>query len=340
MGRITITEFEGVRADSIPPSVLKSLLRIKGFYVRNGMLIPHSIAGYMVVEDVHIIVKSRLKEKDFSRILVNSGFPSHLLEKGFESIEAFQELADTYLTRLKQTLVSSGAPRDLQDSTIESSIVKGKVRRVYPHRIEQKVWKSKPSPVANILLEAARQAYEIHPSRENHYLLGEIEKLMEGKAEENPEVEIPVHTVPEQFRDVFLLAKMLLQNRSFMVEHGEGPSFHFLINTALLFENYVKNLLETDFTVDYQKTLEIGPISIRPDFMINGFPADAKYKFRIERDDLYQAIAYSTLLKRKKSFLLYPYHSEKINISCCKIIAVGVLVHDALEKLKKEVQDA
>ena len=337
MKTIELVELEGVELDRLPDEVLKVLLSTGGFRVSDGRLIPRTVAGFVQVGEWRLIVRPRLRRGDFMRMLFAMGIPEGMDESGFNSGDLFEELALFYLLHLREVLATHGPPRTYSPRMQESPYVKGKIERVYPHRVRQRVWEMKADPWASLLLIAARRCARAVSDR-GFYLLREVEALM-GNVEEQQDVpDLPLPDEP--YRTLVLLAKAIVEGESVHLEHGERPSFSFFVDTARLFESYVLKFLSENFRTDYQRQFRFDSITIRPDFMVGEFPADAKYRFSIEQSDIYQAISYAVLLESDRVFLLYPYLDFQINISCCKIMGVGVLVHDVIEKLKKEVHDA
>ncbi len=334
---IRMVELEGLDVSRIPGEVLGFLLSIRGFRVSGGKLIPVTVAGFVRVGEWSVVVLPRINSSDFMRILFALGMVSRLEDSGFEGVELFREMALHYLLRLREVLSVHGPPRIYSPRTQESTYVRGKVERVYPHRVRQRVWEMKSGPWAPLLLRAARRCAAAVD--EGYYILRDIESLM-GEVEEGEGVDWDVPLPQEPYRSLALLAKSILEGEGVVPGYGQKPSFYFLVDTARLFEAYVLHLLGGAFEVHYQKQFRTGPITIRPDFMIGSFPADAKYRFSMENEDVYQAISYAVILNSRRVFLLYPYLNFQINISCCKIMGVGVLVHDVIEKLKKEVRDA
>ncbi len=335
---IELVELEGVPLTHIPDDVLKILLSTRGFRVSDGKLTPRTVAGFVQMGEWRVIIRPRLEKGDFMRILFAMGIPSVMEESGFETGDFFQELARFYLLRLREILTIHGPPRLYSPRTQESIFVKGKIDRVYPHRVRQRVWEMKVDPWASLLLGAARRCADAVDG-EGYYLLRDIESLM-GEVDSGQSVDTSTPLPEEPYRTLVLLARAILEGEGVHLEHGGGPAFSFFVDTARLFESYVWKLLSEHFEVDYQRQFRMGPLTIRPDFVVDGLPADAKYRFAMDNGDIYQAISYAVILDSGKVFLLYPYLDFQINISCCKIMGVGVLVHDAIEKLKKEVHDA
>ncbi len=335
---LRLVEMEGVDLSRIPEELIGPLLSIRGFRVSDGRLIPRNVAGFVGVGEWKVLVLPRIESSDFMRMLFHLGMVSRLENSGFEGVEIFREMALYYLRRLREVLYVHGPPRFYSPRTQESIFVRGKIERVYPHRVRQKVWEMKPGPWTPLLLRAARRCADA-VGGEGYYLLRDIESLV-GEIDAGQYVDASIPLPDEPYRGLVLLAKSILEDGGIAPGYGQRLSFYFLVDTARLFESYVLHLLERGFDVQYQRQFKTGPVTIRPDFIVNGSPADAKYRFAIDNGDIYQAISYAVILGSSKVFLLYPYLDFQINISCCKIMGVGVLVHDVIEKLKKEVRDA
>ncbi len=338
MRTIELVELEGVELSDIPGEVLRVLMSTGGFRVSDGKLIPRTVAGFVRVGEWRVIIRPRLEASDFMRILFSLGMATDMQDEGFDGVHLFEEMALFYLMQLRRALLTHGPPRAYRPRIREGLYVRGKVERIFPHRIRQKVWEMGPVPRASLLLRAARIAASVIPER-GFYLLREIEALM-GAVEEGHNSDFTDIPRDEPYRSLVLLARTILEGGGIHTGHGSSPSFSFFVNTARLFEFYALKTLSREFDVEYQRSFSTDGFVIRPDFVIGRIPADAKYRFSMDNSDIYQAISYAVILGSDRVFLLYPYLQFQINISCCKIMGVGVLVHDAIEKLKKEVQDA
>lgn len=126
------------------------------------------------------------------------------------------------------------------------------------------------------------------------------------------------HAYFQDYHKLQQLCLMILDKRKHTVGNKKNKIFGLLIDVAWLWEEYLNTLLKESFIhpENRKKTHKVFLYAnkkrpVYPDFVNKdvGIVLDAKYKKLeegIKREDLYQIITYSHILKSKKAGILYP----------------------------------
>lgn len=146
------------------------------------------------------------------------------------------------------------------------------------------------------------------------------------------------HAYFREYRKLQELCLMIL-NRE---KHGLGPQSQrvhgILFDVAWLWEEYVHSLLPKDFIhprnkdkADGISVFSVGKRKVYPDFYDRErkIVLDAKYKKLeftekgINREDLFQLISYSYILKAEKAGLIFPSMEQSVNSEIGKVVGYG-----------------
>ena len=149
------------------------------------------------------------------------------------------------------------------------------------------------------------------------------------------------HAYFREYRKLQELCLMIL-NRE---KHGLGPQAQrvhgILFDVAWLWEEYVYTLLPKDFIhprnkdqTDGISVFSVGKRKVYPDFYDRErkIVLDAKYKKLeftekgINREDLFQLISYSYILKAEKAGLIFPSMEQSVNSEIGKLAGYGALL--------------
>ena len=149
------------------------------------------------------------------------------------------------------------------------------------------------------------------------------------------------HAYFREYRKLQELCLMILSRE----KHGLGPQAQrvhgILFDVAWLWEEYVYTLLPKCFVhprnkdkTDGISVFSVGKRKVYPDFYDREgkIVLDAKYKKLedtekgINREDLYQLISYSYIIKAKKAGLIFPSIEQSVNSEIGKVVGYGVLL--------------
>ena len=149
------------------------------------------------------------------------------------------------------------------------------------------------------------------------------------------------HAYFREYRKLQELCLMILSKE----KHGLGPQFQrvhgILFDVAWLWEEYVYTLLPKGFVhprnkdkTDGISVFSVGKRKVYPDFYDRErkIVLDAKYKKLeftekgINREDLFQLISYSYILKAEKAGLIFPSMEQSVNSEIGKVAGYGAQV--------------
>ena len=149
------------------------------------------------------------------------------------------------------------------------------------------------------------------------------------------------HAYFREYRKLQELCLMILSRE----KHGLGPQAQrvhgILFDVAWLWEEYVHTLLPKGFIHPRNKdktngisVFSVGKRKVYPDFYDRErkIVLDAKYKKLeftekgINREDLFQLISYSYIIKAKKAGLIFPSIEQSVNSEIGKVVGYGVLL--------------
>ena len=149
------------------------------------------------------------------------------------------------------------------------------------------------------------------------------------------------HAYFREYRKLQELCLMILSRE----KHGLGPQAQrvhgILFDVAWLWEEYVYTLLPKGFVhprnkdkTDGISVFSVGKRKVYPDFYDRErkIVLDAKYKKLeftekgINREDLFQLISYSYILKAEKAGLIFPSMEQSVNSEIGKVVGYGVLL--------------
>lgn len=183
--------------------------------------------------------------------------------------------------------------------------------------------------LANQLVKAAatRLAALRLRSRETQRSLGWVAatldnvSLIEFASKDVPKVEFD--RLNAHYREVVELSRLILRHGAFEAERGGIRAAGFLMDMNVVFQEFVTVALreelkasEREFPSDRRLPHRIsldegGQVGLEPDLSwwdgaACTFIGDAKYKRRVDNDDLYQVLAYATALDLPGALLIYP----------------------------------
>ena len=149
------------------------------------------------------------------------------------------------------------------------------------------------------------------------------------------------HAYFREYRKLQELCLMILNSEKHGLGYQEQKIHGILFDVAWLWEEYVHTLLPKDFihprNKDKMNGISVFSSEIRkvyPDFYdrIRKIVLDAKYKKLeftekgINREDLFQLISYSYILKAEKAGLVFPSIDRSVNSEIGKVAGYGVLL--------------
>ncbi len=321
MKEIILKEWEGLEHKYLDSEVVSFLLSLGRFRIRRNKLVPFGICGFLEYKDVRLIIKPKLDEHDYLRMLSEL----NMLE-GDEAWLSTEDIsywfAKAYLNKLRRYLRIYGPPKEYISYRTYSPVIKGRIvwkSSYVPMYVHQIAWELRQGELSRKLLEAVESIHEIFPTEETFYVLRELRNFLQPS--ENYENTRPVN--PYAFEELLTMASMILARKSPKVSFGNVKVRTFLVDTSKLFERFVLKKLSERYDVSYQPTYDMDGFRMKPDFVIGGIPIDAKYKFELSNTDVYQAIAYAVALNSRRAIIVYPYisHSYKINDVEVEIVA-------------------
>jgi 5-methylcytosine-specific restriction enzyme subunit McrC len=158
-----------------------------------------------------------------------------------------------------------------------------------------------------------------HDIRINLHRFGAVGELPHGRVRFQQR---HYHRLNEDYRLIHNLCALFLENSSISEEIGGVAFKGFLLDMNALFEKFIEQAfmsvsVKSQFSVKVQNEEALsdsGWPTIKPDVTVSkhgsvACVADAKYKRDCQapqNSDIYQAIAYSTVLNCKQAFLFYP----------------------------------
>ena len=315
---IKIFEYEGIKISEIPLELLNKLSRINKIKIVGKKLIPVGISGYLKFKDYEIIILPRLKIEDYFYILKELGIYEFSEEK-IELENVLYNIVKFYGENLLETSRKIGPPLEYTSEKIEETVVKGKINiseSINPPKLKQTRWIMGFGKISGVLLGAMIHAHRVFKTEELFYLLSKIKIIFsEAKPIFKPQYQL---NPPEEYANLFRLANFILDSRFMVLPNG------LFINNFSLFEQFVYKVLYKNYFTLYQQEIKVDKITLKPDFIINGIPIDAKYKFSIENSDIYQAFTYGSVISKNLSILIYPYLEYEINIQNVKIKAIPI----------------
>jgi len=325
---IKIFEYEGINISEIPIELLNKLSRINKIRISGRRLIPAGISGYLKFKNFEVLIIPKLKIEDYFYILNTLGIYEFSEEK-FDIENALYKIVKNYSENLLETAKRIGPPLEYTSEKIEEAVVKGKINigeSINPPKLKQTKWIMGFGKISGVLLGASIHAYRVFKTEELFYLLSKIKIIFsEAKPIFKPQYHL---TPPDEYANLFRLANFILDTRYMVLPNG------FFIDNFKLFEQFVYKILHKNYFTLYQNEIKIDKISLRPDFIINGIPIDAKYKFSIENTDIYQAFTYGSIFSKNLAILIYPYLEYEVNIQNIKIKALSIF-NDIENFLKK-----
>ena len=149
------------------------------------------------------------------------------------------------------------------------------------------------------------------------------------------------HAYFHEYRKLQELCLMILNQEKHGLGYQDQKIHGILFDVAWLWEEYVHTLLPKDFIHprNKDKTDGISVFSsqerkVYPDFYQEELKIvlDAKYKKLeftekgINREDLFQLISYSYIIKAKKAGLIFPSIEQSVNSEIGKVVGYGVLL--------------
>lgn len=186
--------------------------------------------------------------------------------------------------------------------------------------------------IINSLLKITRNNHSIKALNHSKNILGDVSNLNLTKENLN----LDFNRLNKRFEEIFILARMILNNESTTGKKGEEKGFSFLIKMNEVFELYVGKIIK-EINSDYEVHLQHkkykllinqdndrGTFNLIPDIVLEKagkeeIIIDTKWKIisrnynrnRVKREDLYQMYAYLTRYKEAgRCILLYPYNDE------------------------------
>ncbi len=315
---IKIFEYDGINLSELPIELISKLSRINKVKILGRKLIPFGISGYLKFKNYEVIILPKLKIEDYFLIINELGIYEFSGEK-IELQDVLYNFVKNYAENLLETARRIGPPLEYTSEKIEEAVVRGKINvgeSISPPKLRQTRWIMGFGKISGVLLGAVIYAYRVFKTDELFYLLSKIKMIFsEAKPLFKPQYHL---TPPDEYAQLFKLANFILDSRFMVLPNG------FFIDNFKLFEQFVYKILHKNYFTIYQQEIKVDKISIRPDFIINGIPIDAKYKFSIENSDIYQAFTYGSIFSKQISFLIYPYLEYEINIQNVKIKAISI----------------
>ncbi|MEO0145082.1 MAG: hypothetical protein ABIL89_08325 [candidate division WOR-3 bacterium] len=315
---IKIFEYDGINISELPLELLNRLARINKIKIIGRKIIPAGISGYLKFKNYEVIILPKLELEDYFYILSQLGIYEFSDEK-IELVDILYKIAKNYAENLLETSRRIGPPLEYTSEKIEEAVVKGKINigeSINPPKLRQTRWIMGFGKISGVLIGAVIHAYRVFKTEELFYLLSKLKIIFsEAKPIFKPQYHL---TPPDEYAHLFKLANFILDSRFMVLPNG------FFINNFKLFEQFVYKMLHKNYFTLYQQELKVDKIFIRPDFIVDGIPIDAKYKFSIENSDIYQAFTYGSIFEKKLCILIYPYLEYEINIKNVKIKALSI----------------
>ncbi|MCY7085798.1 McrC family protein [Streptococcus oralis] len=149
------------------------------------------------------------------------------------------------------------------------------------------------------------------------------------------------HAYFREYRKLQELCLMILNREKHGLGYQEKKIHGILFDVSWLWEEYVYTLLPKDFIhprnkdkTDGISVFSVGKRKVYPDFYDRErkFVLDAKYKKLedtekgINREDLFQLISYSYILKAEKAGLIFPSIERSVNSEIGEVAGYGVLL--------------
>ncbi|MCS7245793.1 MAG: McrC family protein [candidate division WOR-3 bacterium] len=315
---IKIYEYEGINISEIPVELLNKLSRINRVKIEGKKLIPIGITGYMKFNDYEVIILPKIKNEDYFYMLNILGIYEFSEEK-LEMTDVLYNIVKHYGETLLEVSKRIGPPLEYTSEKIEEAIVKGKINigeSINLPKLKQTRWIMGFGKISGVLIGAMIHAYRVFKTEELFYILSKLKIIFsEAKPIFKPQYQL---TPPDEYASLFRLANFILDTRFMVLPNG------LFIDNFKLFEQFIYKILYKNYFTIYQQEVKLDKINIRPDFMINGIPVDAKYKFSIENPDIYQAFTYASVFGKNLCILIYPYLEYEININNIKIKAISI----------------
>ncbi len=315
---IKIYEYDGINISYLPPELLNRLSRINKVKILGKKLIPIGISGYLKFKNYEVIILPKLKIDDYFYMLSKIGIYDFSDEK-IELVDIIYKIVKSYAENLLETSKRLGPPLEYTSESIEEAVVKGKINigdSINFPKLKQTRWIIGFGKISGVLLGAIIHAYRVFKTEELFYLLSKIKIIFsEAKPIFKPQYQL---SPPDEYANLFKLANFILDSRFMVLPNG------FFINNFRLFEQFVYKTLYKNYFTIYQQELKVDKIFIKPDFIVEGIPIDAKYKFSIENSDIYQAFTYGSIFSKNLCILIYPYLEYEIDIKNVKIKAMSI----------------
>ena len=149
------------------------------------------------------------------------------------------------------------------------------------------------------------------------------------------------HAYFHEYRKLQELCLMILNQEKHGLGYQDQKIHGILFDVAWLWEEYVHTLLPKDFIHPRNKeklggisVFSVGKRKVYPDFYHKEFKIvlDAKYKKLekaekgINREDLFQLISYSYILKAEKAGLIFPSEKKAVDSEIGKLAGYGALL--------------
>ena len=149
------------------------------------------------------------------------------------------------------------------------------------------------------------------------------------------------HAYFREYRKLQELCLMILNREKHGLGYQEQKIHGILFDVSWLWEEYVYTLLPKYFVhprnkdrTDGISVFSVGKRKVYPDFYDRErkIVLDAKYKKLeftekgINREDLFQLISYSYIIKAKKAGLIFPSIEQSVNSEIGKVVGYGVLL--------------
>lgn len=186
--------------------------------------------------------------------------------------------------------------------------------------------------IINSLLKITKNNHSIKALNYSKNILGDVSSLNLTKEQLN----LDFNRLNKRFEEIFILARMILNNESTTGKKGKEKGFSFLIKMNEVFELYIGRVIK-EMNSDYEVYLQhkkykllinqdndSGNFNLIPDIVLakegkEEIIIDTKWKRisrnysrnGVKREDLYQMYAYLTRYKDvERCILLYPYNDE------------------------------
>ena len=330
--QLTSAEIEELRTRNIRGlSITASLDRAGEYCIRPG-----STVGALEIGELSVWIRPKIAIEQLIAIACYAGGrfdPKY--EFRFPPAASIHDALALALTEAARKALGRGLLRGYRTEDDRSFTVRGKIdfstqmRRTFPGPIPVALRFDEHTEdiLANQLVKAAarkigRLTLRLDAARAGiAWIAGLLENVSLVEFLRHPVPQLQFNQLNEHYRDVILLARLILEHVGFESGRGEVRSGGFLLDMDDLFERFVyqalrKSMARSGFTLRSGKNLPIdnlGRLPSKPDLScwrgdLCTFVGDAKYKNAdgaVPRSDIYQVLAYVTSAGLAHGLLVY-----------------------------------